>query len=435
MIMKKLIAIAVVFALVAGGVFAADLGVNVIGSVDLFQGNNVEGEGVGGGLSMNRARIQGAGENDDGTFGAWMRFEAEGGSNMKQGVSALAWWKPIDMFKLSIGGNPDGLYDKQGYSGWMFHQIVADTNVVNASQAWGCAYTINGPPWTWGGDDKRLIEEAFVGGAPVFQNAFYGGEGGNALFLEIKPVDMFGINVILPYEKGGTYFDEDNDEFAGGVAEVFKNMTVQLDVNLDFGNIALTIDLDTDNVDPDKIGATAYLYLGLTSIDNLSLDAGIGMRFPETDLDDNKITYPLAIGVAAKYDVNDQFGLKARAMARFLGGVKPDAVDKKVTEPFALIFDIQPYYAINDSVTIFADIGINMVGSQKYDGEKLSDAGFGWHLNPYIGVGQEWGPRFFAGFKIWSTPVWAGAKDDGVIKLADKASMQWSVPIGLVVSF
>jgi hypothetical protein len=84
---------------------------------------------MGSSAAMHRLRIEGSVENDDGTFGAWIRFNAMNalsttgdinGKHWEEGqakipnISGLAWWKPIDMFKLSIGGNPDGLYGKEG---------------------------------------------------------------------------------------------------------------------------------------------------------------------------------------------------------------------------------------------------------------------------------------------------------------------------------
>jgi hypothetical protein len=432
MIMKKLIAIAVVFALAVGGVFAADLGVNIIGTVNLLEGNTNEGSEITGSASLDRVRIEGAGENDDGTFGAWIRVEGAFGGyftvppswhdDYKDGIAwegdgfapfGLAWWKPIDMFKLSIGGNPDGIYGKEGYAGWMFHQIVADTGVVAASQAWTCAYTL------WG-----------TGGAK-FRDAFYGGFGGNALMLDIKPVDAFGLNLILPY------FDAGSPKLAG----VFKNMTIQADVNLDFGNIALTFDMSPwqDGAD-EKIGGKAYLYFGLSAIENLSLDFSVGFGLPQGDAME-----PVAVGLAAKYNVSDAFGLKARVMASFggkswVGGDDmeipnpawdPDDEDSEEPEtitipgvgafgdnPFNLIFEVLPFFSISDSMTVFADIGINM------GMPKGGDSVIGFHFNPYIQVGNEWGPSFFAGVKVWTTG-----------KAGDKTPVNFAIPIALHVSF
>jgi hypothetical protein len=487
MIMKKLIAIAVVFTLAVGGVFAADLGASVIGTVNLLNGDTAEGSEITGGASMNRLRIEGAGENDDGTFGAWYRWDG--------GPDGLAWWKPIDQVKVTIGGNPDGIFGKEGYSGWMFKQTANDTGVVSADQAWGAAWSVgafnpmgirskeyadleayesgkwmlndtlegmgqelgeltedlikayvdgldeeddadiiawidayldyddDGVPFIKDGPDPLKI---LFGRKATTRDAFYGGFGGRGLLLEIKPVDMFGLNIILPYFSGGK------------VADIFKHMTIQADVNLDFGNIALTFDMIDNIMDPDGIGAKLYLYFGLSSIENLNLDASIGFTLPQSvTMFNTKFTRmdPLAIGLAAKYTVSDAFGLKTRVVAEFMGSLKSDASgDKPYNDPFALIFDILPFFSVSDSVTVFADIGINMVGATKYDGDVVAESGLSFHVNPYVQIGNEWGPSFFAGFKLWTNPAWV-MDNKGVFVKADKTIINWEVPIAIAVSF
>jgi hypothetical protein len=389
MIMKKLIAIAVVFALAAGGLFAADLGVTVQGSVTLFEGNTTGSKATGEGQYYNPLVIEGSGENDDGTFGAWARFVPSG--SWWGSAAGLAWWKPIDQFKLAIGGNPDGLYPKEGYSAWMFHQKANDSGVVSDDQAWGSDYAV-------GGEQMR--------------DAFYGGYGSIlGLYLEIKPVDMFALNVILPYNGSKV------------VADIFRNMTIQVDVNLDFGNIALTYGMKSWGPSNDKIGGKMFLFFDLTAIENLNLALGVGIPLPENTSTSvfgytvsTKHMDNIGIGLAAKYAINDAFNIKARALVDFLGSTKVSAggITGTSKEDFKMIFDVQPCYALNDNIRILADIGINMV---KPDG---ADAVIGFHFNPYVWIGQEWGPGFYAGVKVY--------------KAAD-GEIYYAVPIGLNISF
>jgi hypothetical protein len=220
-------------------------------------------------------------------------------------------------------------------------------------------------------------------------------------------------------------------------------MIIQADLNLDFGNIALTFNMESwtdeskwtaDDYKPNnKIGGRLHLYFGLTAIENLSLDIGVGFGLPKSTEEDLgfgiKAKYsqmdPLAFGVAAKFNVNDAFGIKARVLAEFMGSTTAEAggISVKTSTPFEMIFEVLPFFAINDSVTIYADIGMNFVGAPDYPG---AESTLGWHFNPYVGVGQEWGPTFFAGFKLWAD----GSKVD-----ADKSAMNWAVPIALNVSF
>jgi opacity protein-like surface antigen len=391
MIMKKLIAIAVVFALAAGGLFAADLGVTVQGNVNLVKGSSASGDKAVGTGGYGGLAVEGAGENDDGTFGAWYRFSPnEYGHTWDGGIgvmafSGFAWWKPIDQFKLTIGGNPDGIFPKEGFSAWMFYQRANDSGVVVDDMAWGWNdYIIGG------------------GNRVCFRNAFYGGFAAPGLLLEIKPLDMFSLNVVLPY------FDKGGAELAG----VFKNMVIQADLNFDFGNIALTFDM-YDRMWPDsvknKVGGRIFLFFGLNSIENLDFAFSAGFSLPEDD-DMEQV----AIGLAAKYSISDAFSIKARVLALFAGK------DKGSKNPFDLMFEVQPGFAINDNVKVFAALGLNMM---------LPDGGdtiIGWHLNPYLWIGQEWGPSFFAGIKLYND-VSSRTTKSSVIKFA--------VPIGLNIGF
>jgi hypothetical protein len=424
--MKKLIAISVIFALAMGGVFAVDVGGTVFGGVRVLQadsGKHIDpsnGKEVAndptGAAGMTRIRLEGSGENDDGTFGGWLRFDPLGGTNLGGSsttvlmgvdddgepiygsagggnfVSGLAWWKPIDQVKLTIGGNPDGLYGKEGYSGWMFYQMPSDIDIVSPHSVWGGPYF--NPDWS---------------GYAKYRNAFYGGFGDNGLMLDIKPMDMLGINIILPYFR--------NDK----LENIFKNTTAQLDLNLDFGNIALTFEADSNHPDPDMIGAKFYLFFGLGAVDNLDLSIGVGFKAPETDKDKNTRMDPLAIGLAAKYDVNDAFGLKARLLVQVAGNYKPDGGDQ-VDDPIFFGIDLLPYYGVNDSLKIFFSLGLWMKNHEDWD-----DPSVGFHVNPYVQIGAEWGPTFYAGIRLWSDEVSATGDDDPLIK--------FEIPIGIQVSF
>jgi hypothetical protein len=147
---------------------------------------------------------------------------------------------------------------------------------------------------------------------------------------------------------------------------------------------------------------TIYAYFGLSAIENLSLDIGFGFQMPNEGGDMN----PLAIGLAAKMDVNDSFGFKARVLGSLAGA------DKRTI----IVFDALPYFGISDNLKAYFGAGLTV---------DLPDGGdmvLGWHINPYLQVGAEWGPTFYAGFRIWS-----GGGPDAIVNFA--------IPIGLQVSF
>jgi hypothetical protein len=388
--MKKLIAIAVVFALAAGGAFAADIGATVFTGVNLMEGSTQDGSTINGSGAQYRLRLEGAGENEDGNFGAWLRVEGGSASlnwnddwdpitdgygdlvnvGFNTGFYGLAWWKPIDQFKLTIGGNPDGLYGKEGYAGWMFYQMPSDVGIAVPHSVWGGPYL--SPDWS---------------GYAKYRNAFFGGFGGNGLMLDIMPLDILSINLILPYFDGGELKD------------IFKKIIAQIDLNLDFGNIAFTYEGD---VMEGTSQPTLYAFFGLGAIENLDLAFGFGFKMPN----EGGTMNPLAIGLAVKMDVNDSIGFKARLLAQLAGD------DGNVV----LGFDALPYFGISDNLKFFFGAGLALTMPD------VGDAVIGWHINPYLQVGAEWGPTFYAGVKVYSF----GGPD---------AIVKFEVPIGLQVSF
>jgi hypothetical protein len=499
--MKKLIVLSVIFALIAGGAFAVDLSGTVIGTVNVAEGStgkvadvgstDFKAPDVGSSGGLNRARIEGSGGNDEGTFGGWVRAEAGG-------MQGIGWWKPLDLLKISFGGNPDGMYGKEGVTGWGFYQTVYDTGVVVGNNVWG---------WGPGGAASNNYGQTLI-----FRDAFFGGFGGQGLMLELTPVDMFGLTIVVPFVNGKT-------------EDVLKQTIVQANLNLDFGTIALTYrgglgklgkdlalakpeddmfdifgygfstnynelhwdqgeigggDIDdpdgtwtdyasvlyphrgTDeivtsygarNASPGKV----FLYFGLTAIENLGIDVGFSYTMAvENEVGADKITYqaPMAAGLGVKYD-GGSFGVKFRAVGSFAGKATLESTGSKDTlnEPLKVLADVMPYFVINDKVSAFISVGVGYSGESEVEtggGKAKIESTLGWHVNPYITIGEEWGPKFVVGFKLWST----AQKDERVSVKGtlygtptDKYStitanmgegstyIQWALPIALMFSF
>jgi len=237
-----------------------------------------------------------------------------------------------------------------------------------------------------------------------FRNAFYRGFGDNGLILEIKPVDMVGINIALPY------FGHADDK----LEDIFGGLVAQVDVNLDFGNIAITYEGDASYIQGGNgggDGGTIFAYFG-GSFGDLSLDVGIGFQLPNEDTD---LENPFAVGLGLKYTAG-AFGVKLRAAASF--PTKDPAGDE--AQPLKILADLLPYYVINDNTRAFLGFGLGITSP------KDGDAVTGFYLNPYLEVGEEWGPKFVVGFQLWS---------DGVKQGDDPAITKWAVPIGIFVSF
>ena len=374
--MKKLIVLSVVFALVATAAFAVDLSASVFGLVVPVQSDNSEGAEIKSSGGFQRARFDGYGEVADGEFGGWIRF---GGS-----FNAYAFWKPADWFKMVIGGNPDGMYGKEGVTGWMLHENPYDAGVA-----------IFGGN-VWGGGMTPSIKT---------RDAFYGGYGDNALHLNFNFLEnMIGLNLILPFW---------GDSWAPGheISDMLGNITAQLDLNLAFGNIAITFD---SNKSGDDTGGKVYAYLGMP-IGPLGLDFGVGYGFNNGDNNE-----PIAIGLGLKFAA-DAFGIRFRAVTT-------------VGDAFNLLAELVPYFAFTDKITAFLGIGVGYAGAG-YDWKDYStdpattkhtdDGTIDFYVNPYVRIGEEWGAQFLVGFQLYSKQGLSG----------DYSTINWALPIAIMLSF
>jgi len=475
--MKKLIVLSVIFALAVGNVFAADVSAAVNGGANLLSGSNAQVNGVdkdgktverteenGTSFGISRVRFGASGQLEDGTIGGWARIEA---GNYGGGVNGwgFVWWKPSDLIKLQIGANPDGEFGLDGITRWGFYQLAGDAGVVKPDNAWGSA------SWAWTGLDAN------------FGNAFYGGWGSSGVILNITPVDALAINLGIPL---------------GSIAyRDYKKTTIQVKYNIDgVGTAGLTYlgDLAEDEpVFSVAAGSTAkdpwdvkglsndspkvIAYFGLSSIENVGIDIGIGYKFSDTYTDEktspvtgstdttttkktSTVSEPLAVGVGVSFN-SGPFGLKTRVLGQFMGSLTYDyeetgtnASFKKVSwsetlsTGYAVLFDIQPSYAINDKLTLYVSAGIGIAGgvedlyyeldssgNPKLDSnnkatlfeKKTQDSLTAWHFEPYISLTPSyWSATFFAGIRLESP----SSKD-----IKDKTYVKWSIPIGITCSF
>jgi hypothetical protein len=480
--MKKLIVLSVIFALVAGSVFAADIGATVIGKATLLQNSNEEypdgtkdGKNLYAlgynktGFGISRVRLGASGELEDGTIGGWLRYD--GGDVAGWG---LAWWKPNDFIKLQIGSNPDGEFGLDGIARWGFYQLAGDAGV--ASESW------------------------------AFSSAFFGGWGLPGIILSITPTEAFAINLGIPLS---------TSDFAW---EDYAKFTLQAKFNIDgVGTAGLTFIGDTmkDEGDFGKEGTGSYkytvdkvyfsdttgspvytreevtkdvfkgsnndnpeikVYFGLSAIENLGIDIGIGYKFSDTYAYETPSgTYkktqtitnnnPLAVGVGVSFNA-DAFGIKARVLGEFLQSTTSEwsttVPDDKTYETLTLndkgytvIFDVLPYFAINDTFTFYLSAGFKTTTGKQYAENDKDDplkwkietserADFAWHVNPYIHISPSyWSGAFFAGFRLDSTGGY-GTDDEGKpagwFWNGDKGDVRnriinWSIPIGIVINF
>jgi opacity protein-like surface antigen len=391
--MKKLIAIAVVFVLVAGAAFAADVSGTVIGTITPLKGDNAKDAAgdatpVGVGGNMSRIRIEVSGQDEDGKFGGYVRHDTNwwGAATPAITASGNVWWKPIDQFKLLVGGNgKDGFFGADGVTRWGFYQVAGDVGVASEGWAFGASF--------------------YEGFAPLA-----------SAVLTLTPIEALEINVGIP-------FFGDANEGGGKAEDVYNKIEAQVAYNIDgIGRVALSYKGDSNEGLRDT--SKMFVYFGLSAIENLGIDIGLGFKFPGSESVggvDSTYNAPLAVGLGVKFDAG-AFGVKARLQGQFGEVTKVGSTETKGDT--VINVDVLPYFAVSDNLTAFLSAGL---GIKAPDGD---DAVTSWHINPYITVKSNWwAPNFYAGLRIDSDGK-KGSSGDG-----DASLINWSVPIGLIVSF
>jgi hypothetical protein len=345
--MKKLIAIAVVFALAAGVAFAAP---SVGGTVEtrwtVFSTSTEDGSALEtqGFEAAGYAQLSGA--NDDGTFGGTVRLRA-GAVNRDTNVfhKIYAWWKPIDQFRFWLGRDPDGVLNTNELARWSFHS----TNDYVCMESWD------------------------------YDMAFPGNWDQIGAWFSIYPADGIDLNVVVDLETRGSPWNPDT------------NITDPIDLKEDFfpdrlqfvggfgipdmGKLYVVYRGNKFRDTDPGLGHAGVSFFLNGPVDGLQAQFGLATTIPEGDADAN----PLYIGLAAHYKVSTEFGINFRS--QFALGLADGAATNVKAE-------FKPWYNLG-SAFVAAQIGL------KVGLPSEGDAAIGWHFNPYIKVGS-----FYAGFKI-----------------------------------
>jgi len=444
--MKKLIAISVVFALIAGTAFAADISADVFGSVELAKGSTQKNEvgdspKPGTGYNENRVRLSASAENDDGTFGGWVRFQTGGQGDVVK-AWGHGWWKPVEQVRLLIGSNGgDNFFGLEGVTGWGFYGVACDVSIISNGNVWGGGYTGNGLK---------------------FRDAFYGGWDNGAL-LTITPMEALEINIGIPYGSEVrnvypsttvqiAYTAEGLGKFGvtydGGVGhrDAVVGVPVAYDVKATDNSYKFNEDTGLFELVPGKPAGTKYklvgaegevndpikffVFAGITAIENLEIDVGFGYTLAYTKTDKTKVQAPMAVGLGASYSAGE-FGVKVRTVVSLAGAETKDGAEA-VKEPMKLLFDVLPSYAVNDNLNVLCSIGVGYQAKQdKNDGDYAKLA---YHVEPYFEIkgGSTWHPNFYAGIRLETNGQ--KYKDGGETK-DGSTYMNWSVPLGIAFAF
>jgi len=175
-----------------------------------------------------------------------------------------------------------------------------------------------------------------------------------------------------------------------------KNTVLQFDMNLAFGNLAVTYANDN-----------AYLFLGMDLAEGVGLF--IGASYGLYDIDVNENAGMVGAGVGLELGASDAFTLKFRLGARLLG-----TEESNPAEATTVLADFLPIITINDNMKAFIGLGAAVT--------LADETAIDFHVNPYIQIGGGFfAPSFWAGVKLWSD--------------SNMENMNWAVPLAIGVSF
>jgi hypothetical protein len=369
--MKKLIAIAVVFALIAGTAFAQT---SISGTVDLrmdllngnFDENNVPtigGPGVADGY------VQLSGTNGEANFGGLVRIKAnpmvsddgrgDGGKNHGLFHRAFAWWKPIPQLRIFLGQDKDGMFSTGGtLTDWAFHQ--------------GGENYLNRHDW----DYWRAI---FPGNWDSF---------GLAFTLNVEALE---VNLVIPTGAVNSW-PLDNWSTKITWEAFFPSLRLQVNYSIPgFGRIYFSWigPAQNNNVPFEDIGdgqsfGNIAASLLITAVEGLPIQVGFA-----TDIvnGENTTNRPLHVGLAAHYTGGD-WGVKFRFGSQW-GGMgansfwgatyqyQPVNGNNACVKGNAMTFNVMPWFNLS-VMRVFVDLGAYITMPDQGDGI------FGFWVNPYI---------------------------------------------------
>jgi len=352
--MKKIIAISLMFALVAGAVFAdTSVGGGVETHFSLVDKTGKEDDDPTMGGSVATAQIVLTGANADGTLGGRFRFRNTKISGSPQYDQVYVWWKPIEQVKIFLGIDQDGMFDTASIVGWSFH---AGDNDYIFNHMW---------------DHWRAV--------------FPGNWDGFGLAFSFYPMPGLDINLVIPTGKVGWPQDPEasvtqSEPISGDDGVLPGRLRLQIGYALDVGKISLVYNgggvvkekgnygqLGSFGDNNGQIGASFLL----TSLDSMQILIGGSVILFEEDMQ-------IAAGLGFVYN-GEGFGVKVRGSYMMRGDL--DAL---------LIANILPFFAVGDKGQVLVDIGITSQGDS-----------LGWSVIPCYRLGID-GGAFKIGLQVYN---------------------------------
>jgi len=384
--MKKIIAISVMLALIAGVVFAET---SVGGSLETRyklakQEGGEKDDPKSGGLEYGDRFVTLTGQNSDGTLGGHFRLgEGWSGDDVKF-YKAYTWWKPIEQVKITLGKDGDGWLGVDDVVGWGFHK--------------GEQGYLNFHDWDlWGG--------------------LFGKGMGDGLLLSFYPIE--GLDINLSLGKGEKWLTDSASKAYDG--KIPSDLALQINYNIsDIGKITFVYQ---------GAGRGGFTYKNaLTDAWGMSngleiADQQIGASFLLTAVEN------LQVKVGGSYITADPDGLAEAGLgvdwngdgfgARFrLGAILYQASG---FDP-VIAAGVYPYVKVGDNGEAAIDIAITQDGNCESPYKTL-----GWGVTPSYKLNIE-GGHFAIGIKVYNNLA-----GNQMISGADY--VKWAVPMCLAFSF
>jgi len=417
--MKKLIAISVMCALVAGAAFAdTTFGGQIFVKGELLNGTNVNDTFPGtGALGLDAYNTLVKMTFGDTTAGGWLGIHNGNGA----WYHGFAWWRPIPQVKLQIGRNQDGDFGTAQISGWGFTGEAKNLTAM--------------------GEYKNTFLEG-QGRDHSRTTGWYGGVGNWAIEMSLYPAEGLSINLAVPF---------DSSQSSAGFAFLKFHAQVQYRLT-DIGTVNLTFQSDTGYLEGDAdawygaAGVTdaasspkVFASFFLTAIDGMGVDIGVAYKFPFNNEATKTVTnHPFEVGLGFRYGQGD-FGFKLRAGASFGESVVVDGADP-VTGITKISASILPTYKIGaNTFYLFAGMGIQSVedweaaGVDAFFKETGDNSVISWFVNPYI-LFPAGSMRFLVGFQLYSDGVKYPYYEKETLKY-DPAKINWAIPLGFYTYF
>jgi hypothetical protein len=390
--MKKIIAISVMLALVAGAVFAdTAVGGNLKISTNLLMDDGGDDVMAGGATIWDAyTNVNWSGEN----AGGMMRLHSFG-----QGKSPISWtpdafvfwwWKPIDQLKVQLGVNPDADWGHAQISGWGFNAEAQGGVAIDKDRELGSGSYTQASSY----NDTAYL---FATGTPSVvarTAAWWGGFNSLGLAISIFPAQGFEIDLGIPMGNKAT------------AAQTYLSSKINFKVDIpDIGTIRLAADLQGKDADDSVITPNIHFAFYLSAIENMGLEISGAYKTKPAGTQNTAGSYAefttTEVGLGFRYNAED---LTIKARAGFV-------MFKDFAGDDSLIgINILPSYNLGSFVFYF-NAGFGMA----LDNSDFKD----WYVNPYIRVPAKAG-NFYAGIKA------QGVGD---------ADVTWSIPIGWNVYF